>query len=195
MRNVKIIIIILLLPFFSSSKVTLNPDTFWDNVIYGEFNLPEVTVTSIKSTDLYYLAPLLFSECGYEPDLGIIAVGNVVTYRAEVKKRSIKSIILQPGQFDGIHTKNFTDFYKDSGKYHVEQAKKRCIELGKLILKGYRVIPRGIYYYSNECSATDDEHQQYVEPHRYITINNHSFYWNPKLKIQENGKNNRFDYG
>lgn len=181
MKNAKLLFICLLFPFLTSSKVTLNPETFWYNVTYGSFDLPPIEVTSIKNTDLYYLAPLLFSECGYEPFEGVIAVGNVVTYRAEVKNRSIKSVILSPGQFDGIHTKNFIDFYKNSGKYHVEKAKKRCIELAKLILKGYRVIPKGIYYYSNECTATDNTHQMYVEPHRYITINNHSFYWNPKL--------------
>jgi spore germination cell wall hydrolase CwlJ-like protein len=114
------------------------------------------------------LARLIFCEAGLEPFMGMLGVGNVVTNRMDDKGYSLEQVIFSPGQFDGIYTPQFNMVNVD------------CIRAAELILKGYRFLPKQIIYYSNECLATDTTHQNTVEPHRYIDIGNHTFYWNPK---------------
>ena len=176
MRYIITVLFIVLSPIFTKSATHLNPETFWEHVTYGSFDLPEITVRPTAAADIELLARLLYSECGLEPDLGILLVGCVVDNRMRYKNKSLHHVIYERGQFDGVRKKHFKDFYKYSYPA-AERNKQRCREIAKLVLKGFNILPIEVQYYANECASTDRNWINHISQYTYVHYNNHTFYY------------------
>jgi N-acetylmuramoyl-L-alanine amidase len=163
---------------------TLNTSNLKDvyfNLTFGTYDLPEVEVVAYHD-QAKLLARLIFCESGHEPLLGKLAVGQVVLNRMAYKDKSMSYIIHQKGQFDGVNTHLF---YKAPNSESILAA--------KLILAGVKVLPDEITYFANECVSTDTPWIKHISQYTYVTIQNHTFYWNPRLidNIYLHDRNNR----
>lgn len=101
-----------------------------DNTNFEHFN-------NTNSNDTILLARLIYSEAGDEPYEGKIAVANVVLYRSQKEKESIKDVIYAPSQFDGVNTSLFS-----------ENPDKESLQAATQALSGKKVIDRA-YYFAN----------------------------------------------
>ena len=70
-----------------------------------------VEVTAKRKTyteaEKILLAKIIYAESPHEPYEGKLGVGNVVVNRANRKNISIREVIFQRGQFDGVRSKRF----------------------------------------------------------------------------------------
>lgn len=137
--------------------------------------LPEITVRPEKpdQDSIYLLARLIQAEANNEPFKGQVAVANTVIYRSWRKNKSIRDIVFQKGQYDGIRSEYFKRKPKDQ---HLRAAYYALI--------GYKAIPYGVQYFHNKQIATDTKWVRYLSNYEYKTIGNHTFCWIPKLKPQ-----------
>lgn len=129
---------------------------------------PVVTVKalSLKSFDeITHLTKLINSEALYEPDEGQKEVLGVVLARVASKKfpNTIKEVIYQKGQFDGIRSKYF------------KVDKKLFNKVRQWYLEKY--TSKYIFFY-NPCTSTDSKFIKWVSrnyPNTYF-IQNHIFH-------------------
>lgn len=134
-----------------------NIDAFPVSTVSYNYDINEVLI----------LAALINSEAKWEPMLGKIAVGNVVVNRARRRKKSLKYIILEKGQFDGVRTKWF-------------KPEPESIAAAKVALR-HQVIPREVEFFHNPRTSTDTKWVRYISKKSYKQIGNHLFCYNPKL--------------
>lgn len=140
---------------------------------YFKTKHPETTLYDSYKYDInevLILAKLINSEAKSEPMLGKIAVGNVVLNRARRRRKSIKYIVLEKGQFDGVRTKYFRQFPSE-----------QSIEAAKIALR-YSVLPGSIEFFHNPVTSTDGKWVRYIEKFKYKQIGRHLFCHNPKLR-------------
>lgn len=164
-------LLILLIPYFISGE---SSHVDYDNIDYlYKINLPEIIVfPEPDQDDVILLAKLLNGECPHEPFLGQVAVINTVQHRMRRKKQSMKSIVYQKGQYDGVRTSRFR-----------ANPKSELIEVARAALIGYpEVVPYGVQFFANEKIATDTKWINSKQKDKYLTIGNHTFYWIKKLK-------------
>lgn len=137
----------------------------------------EVTAKRKTYTDkeLYLLARLVYAESGGEPYDGKLAVANVVVNRMQRKGYTLKEVIYQKGQFDGIRSKRFKAVYKGE-----EVAFQECLKAAETILEGERVIPYSVQYFHNPVTSTDNKWIRHIERYKYKKIGRHLFCHNPK---------------
>ncbi|NFL43526.1 cell wall hydrolase [Clostridium botulinum] len=102
--------------------------------------------------DVILLAKLINSEAGDEPFDGKIAVANVVLYRSQEKKESMKNIIYASSQFDGVNTKLFSDYPSNESISAAQQA-----------LSGKKIIDGGFYFANLElCSPSWAKEKKFI---------------------------------
>lgn len=137
----------------------------------------EVTAKHKNYTDkeLNILARLVYAESGGEPYSGKLAVANVVINRMQHKGFTLREVVYQKGQFDGIRTKRFKAVYKGE-----EIAFQESLKAAETILEGKRVIPYTVQYFHNPDTSTDTKWTRYIERCKYKQIGRHLFCHNPK---------------
>lgn len=135
---------------------------------------PFVVPTKCNETELKLLAKLIYSESPHEPYLGKLAVGNVVINRMSRTGKSMKKIIFQKGQFDGVRSKRFKRVRKGD-----EQAFKECVNAAKEILEGRIVLPNTIEFFHNPKTSTDSKWVRKISKYRYKKIGRHLFCHRP----------------
>lgn len=131
----------------------------------------------LDSTKVELLARLIYSEAGGEDYEGQLAVGNVVLNRMERKNKSLKYIIYQKGQFDGIRSSRFKYKYKSDSRYHLSK------KAAKMLLLGLRILPKTVEFFHNPETSTDTSWTKYLSRYKYKNIGNHLFCHNPNLVI------------
>jgi spore germination cell wall hydrolase CwlJ-like protein len=125
----------------------------------------ELTPQTINFDDYMLLAHLIESEAGGEPYIGKLAVGSVVMNRARVKSVTIRTIIMQKGQFDGINTENF----KRTPSIESEKASMQ-------VLQGVNIVTNAYYYANlNLCDPSFAKKDNFV-----IRFGNHWFFTKDK---------------
>lgn len=143
------------IPLVCSNKpLTVEPD-FCEN--YEVVQLKEYS-----ESDLYLLARLIYCEARGESREGMIAVANVVINRSN-RGKTIRQVILRPGQFDGVRTSQFKRYNQST------------LEAARVALQGYKVIPDHVYYFYNPITSTDSKWIKRLTTYRQI--GNHVFAW------------------
>lgn len=100
--------------------------------------------TDNTDDDVMLLAKLINSEAGNEPFEGKVAVANVVLYRSQREKESIREIIYARGQFDGVDTNLF-----------MNTPNSESIEAAQRAVNGEKVLDNAYYYANlNLCSPS-----------------------------------------
>lgn len=161
MRNV-VILIMFLLPMRAN--------------LHTVVEAPYIPVVSkIDKKDLLLLAKLIYSESPHEPYLGKLAVANVVINRSHRTGKSIKYVIYQKGQFDGIRSKRFKRVAKGD-----EKAFQDCLQAATEILNGKTILPSTVEFFHNPKTSTDSKWVRKISKYRYKLIGRHLFCRYPK---------------
>ena len=138
----------------------------------------EVTAKRKKTytnKELHLLARLVYAESGGEPYDGKLATANVVVNRMQRKGYTLREVVYQKGQFDGIRTSRFKVTKKGE-----ELAFQQCLKAAEEILEGKRILPTTVEYFHNPNTSTDSKWTRYIEKHQYKKIGRHLFCHNPK---------------
>ena len=168
-KKLLIIVVLLLIWNYTTSKT---------KEIY--FTTTKVEEVKINKSDLLLLARIIYAEAGHEKEYdGLLGVGQVVLNRAERKKTSIRNIIYQKGQFDGIRSKNFKYRYKTCKLFKVS------LQAARELLEGKRILPKTVEFFHNPITSTDTGWTRYLQKtarkNPPIDIGNHRFFHNPNL--------------
>lgn len=146
-----------------------------DIFIKGTINstLPTVEIVyNLPSEDVInYAVRLIWSEAGYEPVEGQIAVVQTVMNRVRINKTNFIHEIDRQGQIDGRYTKYWYNVPSDKWNELQEIAMKALV--------GRRIMPDNVYFWHNECTSTDKRHVRWAEGNNgenvWKRINNHTF--------------------
>lgn len=174
MKNLKSIVLItkvFAFLFLATTFITPIPE---DDTTYC-VDLPELSVKAsdyvqIDTTDWNYISKVVFSESGNQSDSGQIATANVILNRSRNRGMTVKQVIFEPGQFDGIRT-----------KYFRTKPSERSIKAAKLALLGVKIVDDRVEYFHNPKISTDKKWIRYISKYLYKSIGDHDFCMNPKL--------------
>ena len=145
-----------------------------DNKLYSGGNLPDVEVCDRQplpddlKEDQEILARLIMAEAGQESFMGQRAVADVVVHRSVYWGMSVREVIYDAGEFDGVYSIWFTVIPSDA-----------CYDAARLALLGKHVLPREIMFYHNPSTSTDRKWVSYISKFPYQIIGNHLFCYHP----------------
>lgn len=127
-----------------------------------------VEVFVLRESDIVYSAATINSEAGNQTFEGQLAVAEVIYNRLLDNRHNYKTVaevVLHPGQFDGVRTGRF---YRTPNKSHYLAAITSLLHS--------KLLPESIYYFANECTATDSKWLKQIENKRFHSIQDHTFY-------------------
>ena len=112
--------------------------------------------------DVDLLARVIYSEAGNQSYEGMLAVGDVVMNRCKVNSQTVKEVIFDKNQFDGVKTHWFFD-----------PPSVDCINAAKEVLNGKNIIPDAYFY----CNLSICKQPNWANSKTFIRkIGDHSFY-------------------
>lgn len=114
----------------------------------AEASIEEPVTKEVKAysdDDLYWLSRIVSAEASGEPEVGQIAVANVVLNRVASNRfpDTIKGVIFAKGQFSPV----------SNGSLHKEPTKE-AIESAKRALEGERIVSDDVLYFYEAKTAT-----------------------------------------
>lgn len=166
MKNVIIITILTLFVAIKGQNNTVTADNF-DIKGYSQH---------LKERDtILLLARLVYSESPHEIYKGKLAVANVVINRKIYSGKSIKAVIYQKGQFDGVNSKRFKHVQKGD-----QRAFNECLLAAEEVYYGKRILPKTVMFFHNPKSSTDTKWVKKILRFKYRQIGNHLFCHRPK---------------
>lgn len=116
-----------------------------------------------NATDLDLIARTIYQEARYEPFLGKIALGNVITNRVAQSNfpSNVHDVLYARNQFTVVNRRVFWN----------ETPNTECVNAAKLALEGVSILPTAVYYNIKGMNSWAARHRPLVG-----TIGNHSFY-------------------
>ena len=129
-------------------------------------SLPVVEIISKLPArgDCVLLAKLINAEAPYEPYDGQWAVASVVKHRMNYMQKSVLDVVLQPGQFDGIHSKRFSTWTRE--QYQIAF---------RVLVKNELNLPKSVVFFHNKKTSTDKGWVATLSKYEYKTIGGHTF--------------------
>lgn len=116
-----------------------------------------------NAADLDLIARVIYHEARYEPMVGKVALGNVITNRVAHKK-------FPNNVYDVLHARNqFT--VVNRSVFWSQTPNEACYNAAKLALEGTTILPTAVYYNVKGMNSWAARNRPLVG-----TIGNHSFY-------------------
>ncbi len=135
-----------------------------DTLYYSSLPVIEITSKLPARGDCVLLAKLINAEAPYEPYEGQWAVASVVKHRMNYMKKSVLDVVLQPGQFDGIHSKRFNTWTRE--QYQIAF---------RVLVKNELNLPKSVVFFHNKKTSTDKGWVATLSKFEYKTIGGHTF--------------------
>lgn len=136
-----------------------------DTLYTASLPLVEIKGNLPMRGDVVLLAKLINAESPYEPYEGQWAVASVVKHRMNYMKKSVLDVILQPGQFDGIHSKRFNTWTRE--QYQIAF---------RVLVKNELNLPKSVVFFHNKKTSTDRGWVATLSKYEFKQIGNHMFY-------------------
>lgn len=149
---------------FQDSTCAYDQETGVAQVTLGSRLLPSGD-SFYNANDLDLIARVIYQEARYEPMLGKIALGNVITNRVALPNfpNNVHDVLYARNQFTVV---NASRFWKQTPN-------DSCVTAAKLALEGVSILPTAVYYNVKGMNSWAARHRPYVD-----TIGNHAFYSN-----------------
>lgn len=149
---------------FQDSACAYDQETGAAQVTLGSRLLPSGD-SFYNAGDLDLIARVIYQEARYEPMLGKIALGNVITNRVALPNfpNNVHDVLYARNQFTVV---NGSRFWKQTPN-------DSCVTAAKLALEGVSILPTAVYYNVKGMNSWAAKHRPYVD-----TIGNHAFYSN-----------------
>lgn len=177
MSYVKLFVLLFTLYLFLGATV--------EDLYYAELKEISVVSEKIDIEDIHLMTAIIHAE-GSTSKEDYSAIACVIVNRSKSKNKSIRQIIYQRGQFDGLHTSRFKKAYRFPKQY------KAAYDAALGALSGRYELPISVQYFHNPSTSTDKRWVRYIEKYTYKDIGAHRFCHNPKLlKIKKHENKNK----
>ena len=121
--------------------------------------------TYYNAQDLYWLSRIINAESRGEPFMGQIAVGTVVMNRVKstIYPNTVHGVVFDGAQFSPAVSGSVNN-----------APLEQCVTVAKIILEGYRLSDKIMYFYAMPANST--YRNGFVNTEEEIVIGNHYFY-------------------